>query len=162
MDSLLQHYEGQTKKIYIKLKHAYSRLIFDNNILQYQCILCKTSLYILTYSKKCDLGSPIQSTMQILCRSLPAQHKIYNTKLIYCLMYCKGIISSLYSELVVQSSAGARLQHAVRAAQPRVRGLLLPGHQPRHQPRHNLQHNIRAAPHGDNIRAANHGPYEGS
>ena len=65
-DSLLHQYEGQTKKIYIKLKHAYSRLIFDNNILQYQCILCKTSLYILTYSKKslggCDLGSPIQST----------------------------------------------------------------------------------------------------
>ena len=51
------------KKFTEKSKHAYWRLIFYKNILQFQCILCKTSLYILTNSKKshrgCDLGSPI-------------------------------------------------------------------------------------------------------
>ena len=51
------------KKFTEKSKHAYWRLIFYKNILQFQCILYKRSLYILTYSKKslggCDLDSPI-------------------------------------------------------------------------------------------------------
>ena len=68
---------------------------------------------------------------------------------------CIARVSSVHSiagvlvVLVVQRSAAARLQHAVRAAEPGVRGVLLPGQQPRHQPRHHLQQ-----PHGDNIRAA--------
>ena len=51
------------KKLTQMSKHAYCRLIFYKDILQFQCISYKTSLYILTYSKKSlggfDLGSPI-------------------------------------------------------------------------------------------------------
>ena len=65
---------------------------------------------------------------------------------------CIARVSSVHSiagvlvVLVVQRSAAARLQHAVRAAEPGVRGVLLPGHQPRHHLQQPHRDNIRAAP----------------